>query len=65
MHSGYLLWNKIGRFHGPRSPRVREFMLDQANYDLEYYTYNRSKGALLPQKYKPPVTFGRAAGGAK
>ena len=47
-------WNEKGRFFGPKSPEVREFMLDSNNYRLEPQSINRSAGAKLGQKYMPP-----------
>jgi Pretoxin HINT domain/HNH/ENDO VII superfamily nuclease with conserved GHE residues len=50
-------WNEVGRFFGPKSEEVREFMLDPDNYELEPYWINRSKGSLLgkQEQYLPPV----------
>ena len=49
-------WNETGRFTGPKSKTVREFMLDSKNYELQPYWINRSKGAKLKENYLPPVT---------
>jgi len=49
-------WNKTGRFFGAKSKEVRKWMLDSDNYELELFKDNRSKGALLKEKYLPPVT---------
>jgi hypothetical protein len=50
-------WNETGRFHGPKSPDVRQWMLDPDNYTLEHYSINRSAGAVVGQteRYLPPV----------
>lgn len=48
-------WNKTGRFSGPKSKRVRNFMLSSYNYELQPYWINRSKGAKLKENYLPPV----------
>jgi RHS repeat-associated protein len=40
-------WNSIGRFHGPKSPEVRRWMLDPDNYLLDYFRINRSGGGSL------------------
>ena len=48
-------WNETGRFYGPKSPEVRQFMLDPQNYYLEHYHINRSQGASLNQTYLPPA----------
>jgi len=48
-------WNETGRQHGPRSPEVREFMLDSDNYELEHFSINRSQGAQLGETYLPPL----------
>lgn len=48
-------WNSVGRNYGPKSPKVREFMLDPNNYYLEHYSINRSQGAKLGQNYLPPL----------
>ena len=47
-------WNEKGRFFGPKSPEVRQFMLDSDNYRLEPQSFNRSAGAKLGQRYMPP-----------
>ncbi|WP_081016635.1 MULTISPECIES: GH-E family nuclease [Pseudomonas] len=50
-------WNREGRKHGAKSPKVREWMLDSKNYYLEHRSINRSQGAILGQshQYKPPL----------
>jgi filamentous hemagglutinin len=47
-------WNSIGRFFGPKSPQVRQFMLDPNNYQLQPRSFNRSAGGSLNQIYEPP-----------
>ena len=47
-------WNETGRFYGPKSPEVRQFMLDPNNYTLEPQAFNRSAGASLGKTYLPP-----------
>ncbi len=48
-------WNETGRYYGPRSKEVREWMLDPNNYELEHFSRNRSRGAKLIEKYLDPV----------
>lgn len=48
-------WNNTGRFLGPKSKPVRDWMLDSKNYYLDHYSLNRSSGAQLGQVYLPPV----------
>ena len=50
-------WNETGRRYGPKSPEVREWMLNPDNYMLDWYRLNRSQGAILGQteRYMPPV----------
>lgn len=48
-------WNDTGREFGARSPEVRSWMLDSKNYTVDYYGYNRSAGASLPDVYLPPL----------
>ena len=43
-------WNETGRYKGPLSPEVREWMNNANNYYLEYYGYNRSEGAKMIEK---------------
>lgn len=40
-------WNAAGRYYGPRSPEVRNFMRDPENYWLEPSGINRSNGASM------------------
>jgi len=49
-------WNSNGRRSGARSQKVREFMLDPDNYELDHYSLNRSAGAQLDQEYKDPYS---------
>jgi len=48
-------WNETGRESGPRSPEVRNWMLNPDNYELESSSSNRSRGASLGTTYLPPV----------
>lgn len=48
-------WNETGINHGPRSPEVREWMLDHNNYELEHFSRNRSAGARLGKTYDDPI----------
>lgn len=48
-------WNETGREYGARSPEVRDWMLNSENYTIDYYGYNRSAGASLPDVYMPPL----------
>jgi len=48
-------WNETGRAYGPKSPQVREWMLNSKNYTIEHYSPNRSAGAKLPDRYLPPL----------
>ncbi|MEQ1636224.1 MAG: GH-E family nuclease [Methylococcales bacterium] len=48
-------WNETGRKDVARSPEVRKWMLDSENYTLDYFKYNRSAGAKLPDRYLPPL----------
>lgn len=47
-------WNSEGIKHGPRSAKVREWMLDPNNYELQPSSYNRSEGAKLRRTYQDP-----------
>jgi hypothetical protein len=47
-------WNEEGRFYGPRSTEVREFMTEPDNYVLGPRGPNRSAGARLGETYLPP-----------
>lgn len=49
-------WNTDGRFYGPRSPAVRDFMNDPSNYWLEPSSINRSNGASMGKTYLPPAS---------
>ncbi|EBZ2914183.1 hypothetical protein D9P45_23340 [Salmonella enterica subsp. enterica serovar Mesbit] len=44
-------WNNTGRYLGPKSKPVRNWMLDSNNYYLDHYSLNRSAGAQLGQVY--------------
>lgn len=45
-------WNTTGYKHGPKSPEVRQWMLDPDNYMLQPSSYNRSEGAKLGKTYR-------------
>ena len=45
-------WNSVGVKYGPKAPEVRAFMLEPKNYELQPYWINRSKGALLTERYQ-------------
>lgn len=47
-------WNETGIHHGPKSPEVRQWMLDPDNYVLQPSSYNRSQGAKLRRTYVDP-----------
>ena len=49
-------WNETGRFYGPRSPEVREWMLDPDNYRFEHGPLNSARGGATTSRYLPPVT---------
>lgn len=55
-------WNTEGRYYGPRSPEVREFMNDPKNYELEPKSINRSNGAKMGTTYDSPATPEEKAG---
>ena len=50
-------WNSTGRNFGEKTPEVRAWMRDPANYELEHFSTNRSRGAILgqSQNYLPPA----------
>ncbi|HSF43824.1 MAG TPA: SpvB/TcaC N-terminal domain-containing protein [Thermoanaerobaculia bacterium] len=47
-------WNRVGRYFGPKSTVVRNFMKDPSNYELEWGPLNSSNGASLHQNYGAP-----------
>ncbi|MCC2596530.1 DUF4150 domain-containing protein [Pusillimonas sp. MFBS29] len=47
-------WNSTGRFTGPKSRTVRDWMLKSDNYVLDHFSLNRSAGAKLTETYLPP-----------
>ncbi len=49
-------WNDTGIKYGAKHPKVREWMLDSDNYELQYYKNNRSDGAKLGKTYKDPIS---------
>jgi hypothetical protein len=50
-------WNAEGRNYGPKSPEVRQWMLDPNNYELQLRSLNRSAGASLGVQYLAPKTL--------
>ncbi|EBW3212420.1 hypothetical protein DPD21_10030 [Salmonella enterica subsp. enterica serovar Remiremont] len=50
-------WNNTGRYLGPKSKPVRDWMLNSDNYYLDHYSINRSQGAQLGQVYLPPIVL--------
>lgn len=59
-HDAVDYWNTEGKYHGPKDQRVRDWMLDPKNYELEP-AYgpggNRSRGAQNGQTYDPPANL--------
>ncbi|MCG9781937.1 hemagglutinin repeat-containing protein [Vibrio brasiliensis] len=49
-------WNEKGRYFGPKSKEVREFMKDPENYILEPSKINRCNGAKCGKTYAPPAS---------
>jgi hypothetical protein len=47
-------WNREGYKYGPKADEVRKWMLDPKNYELEPSSQNRSRGAQLRVRYRPP-----------
>jgi len=47
-------WNREGYKYGPKTPEVRDWMKDPTNYELEPSGVNRSRGAKLTERYRPP-----------
>ncbi|WP_197994463.1 polymorphic toxin-type HINT domain-containing protein [Gimesia maris] len=47
-------WNTTGIQHCPKSPAVRQWMLDPNNYELQHFSRNRSLGAQLGETYIDP-----------
>jgi hypothetical protein len=47
-------WNNVRKATFPKSPAVREWMLDPRNYILEPAKRNRSRGARAGERYLPP-----------
>lgn len=53
-------WNNVGRFHGPRSQPVRDWMNDPANYQIQPGVLNQADGRIMGRSgftYQPPVTL--------
>lgn len=48
---------KKGRFTGAKSPRVRRFMRNPNNYELQPSSINRTNGAKLGARYLPPIVI--------
>lgn len=48
-------WNTQGKQYGPKSQKIREWMKDPDNYELEPQSINRSRGAQLKETYDDPV----------
>jgi len=48
-------WNRQGYTLGEKSEAVRKWMLDPTNYELQPAGPNRSKGAQLLDRYRPPL----------
>ncbi|CCH54950.1 Wall-associated protein [Fibrisoma limi BUZ 3] len=51
-------WNQRGKYHGPKSKPVRDWMKNSKNYELEHRSYNRSEGAKSGKRYQNPVNKG-------
>ena len=56
IQAGVSYWNTEGRYFGPRAPEVRDFMTNPGNYELEYFSFNRSNGAKMGERYSLPAT---------
>ncbi|AMR39189.1 GH-E family nuclease [Pluralibacter gergoviae] len=50
-------WNQRGGFFGAKASEVRAWMKDPNNYELEYFSHNRSQGAKFLENYKDPTAF--------
>lgn len=53
-------WNNVGRFYGPRSPEVRDWMTDPDNYEIQPRVLNQGDGSIMSSsgmRYQPPVTL--------
>lgn len=51
-------WNNVGRYHGPKSPEVRDWMKDSNNYELQPSHINQADGRIMGNSgftYQPPV----------
>ena len=51
-------WNETGYKKGAKSKEVRDWMKDPDNYELEPSSINRSRGAKLKDRYRPPEPEG-------
>ena len=47
-------WNSTGINYGPKSPEVRNWMLNPNNYELQHFSYNRSMGGSTNSTYNIP-----------
>ncbi len=47
-------WNREGYQYGKKSKKVREWMLNSKNYELEHFSTNRSRGGALKDRYIDP-----------
>ncbi len=47
-------WNEKGMYYAPKSPEVRSWMQDPANYELEPSSINGSRGAQIGENYRAP-----------
>ena len=47
-------WNRVRKTTQPKSPMIRDWMLNHRNYVLEPSAINRSRGARENEKYLPP-----------
>lgn len=53
-------WNNVGRFHGPKSQEVRDWMLDADNYEIQPRDLNQGDRRIMGNSgmgYQPPVTL--------
>ena len=48
-------WNQTGRYHGPKSPEVRSWMLDSSNYRFEWGPLNSARGGATTSRYQAPI----------
>lgn len=53
-------WNNVGRYHGPKSDEVRDWMTDPGNYEIQPSDLNQADGRIMGSSgftYQPPVTL--------